>query len=252
MTGPEYPLLCIARTCRPADKGGPRRTNQAFVCDECTERLREDLRFIADSWDDLEVQLGAGQSVQFEQGKQTNGLKATGLVINERASQARRDATETVWFVARALLDLADREDRVARFPDDQTTPTLARWIADWQAHRLVRGLIGRTTAQSIVEDTRAAAKAVRSAAYPTGAHKVDVGLPCEQHGTSESGERVRCVGIMTAIVGTGVMPDLVCSVDESHRLEPQVWEREGWKRLHRAALNPLGVAALARKITAI
>lgn len=261
MSTHEYPLLCSkGETCRPADKGGPRRTNHAWLCEVCTERLREDLttgpkdyhsgRYekpgIADAWADLEDALMRSEAPEGETGKQKRGMVAVGSGVNEKASEARALATNLVWFVLQVARDVADERKRSFR-PPHGDLGVLARWAADWAVDDVVR-YAGEHECVDIANDARTVARAVYSAAYPSGVHWVEVGLPCEDHGTSELGERIPCAGVMRALVGTGAIPDLVCNVDESHILEPARWEREGWRRAHRK-FNPAGVANIARKL---
>jgi hypothetical protein len=50
--------------------------------------------------------------------------------------------------------------------------------------------------------------------------------------GATHTGERVKCGGVMSATLGDR-MPDLVCSEDRTHRIPPDVWSRNYWKRAH-------------------
>lgn len=247
MSAHEYPLLCARGDgCRPQEKGGPRRTNHSWLCDACSDYMRADLKFIADSWADLEEALSSSEQGDGEKGKQKHGMIAVGTNLNEKAATARRQAADLMWFIVGVLRD--DYDDLGRAFtPPKGETPQLARWIATWHVDHLSR-LTAEETAIEVAGDVATAKRAVRSAAYPSGIHWVEVGLPCEDHGTSDIGERIACDGTMRALVGTGLIPDLVCSVDETHILEPAKWEREGWRRQHRK-FNPAGVANLARKL---
>lgn len=46
-------------------------------------------------------------------------------------------------------------------------------------------------------------------------------------------------------------MPDLQCSEDPDHVIEPTTWERAGWKRRFSQALNPEGLRRLAERMKA-
>lgn len=258
----EYPLLCLkGADCRPVDKGGPRRTNQAWLCEVCIERLREDLTTgpmnyrsqrrerpgIADAWADLEDAMTRSEVVDSEKGKQKHGMVSVGSGVNEQASEARGLATNLVWFVLQVARDAADGRGRAFN-PPAGDIDVLARWAADWAVDEVVR-YADEHDCLDIASDARTVARAVFSAAYPSGVHWVEVGLNCEDHGTSDLGERVACEGIMRALVGKGSLPDLVCSEDETHIIEPAQWEREGWRRKHRQQLNAVGVANLAKKL---
>ena len=73
----------------------------------------------------------------------------------------------------------------------------------------------------------------------------------CTMHTTDEHGARVPCTGVLVAKVGTGRMPDLRCSEDPDHVIEPTTWERAGWKRRFSQALNPEGLRRLAERMRA-
>ena len=244
----QYPLLCSrGDQCRAADEGGPRRAYQSWLCDPCTDKLREGLRFIADSWEDLEAALTSSEAPAGEKGKQKHGMIAVGTNINEKVIAARTKASETVWFIMGVLRDDLDDEQRVFA-PPDLAVDRLARWVSDWHVDHLASRTADETAVE-VANDVAQAKRAVRSAAYPSGVYWVEVGLGCEQHGTSDMGERVPCEGEMRALVGRDAgVPDLVCSVDDTHTVEPAVWERMGWKRAHRN-LNPEGVANLTRRL---
>ena len=248
----EFPLLCRSPYCRPADHGGPRRTERAWFCPVCVDRMRSQLESIAAAWPDLQDSLGASERVSSaEQGHQKNGGKSHGTALNERVSDAMRAASLLVWAMTRILLDDYDEEGRVLPVPKVQDTPTLAAWLAKLHVGHFASHP-GDNLALETLEDIRTAHRNVMAAAYPKGGRKVETGLPCDQHGTSTMGERVPCEGTMVAYVAPGMSwtPDLVCTVDPQHRLTPDVWQRPGWKRAHER-MDPAGVRALVGRIKA-
>lgn len=248
----EYPVLCINPGCRPADRGGPRLTYNAWFCTPCTDHAAEDLNYIADAWDDLEQNLTSSEAPDSsDQGKTKNAGKGqTGVVINERAVEARRSATAHVWSFARIVFDWADSIDRSIAGPREHTTPDVARWLAKWHIN-VFAVHAGRSTALAFIEDTSAIKRAVKSAAYPTGAKKLETGLPCVEHTTGELGERIACTGTMHAWVGpdSPMLPDLVCSADKTHKIDPLTWQRSGWNRAWNVGLDAEGMRRLAVKL---
>lgn len=239
----EFPLLCSSgKKCRPNDERGPRRTERAWFCEVCIDKLRERLHAIADAWDDLEEALiGEGGM----HGEPTTGSKDVGLRLNEKAANARARATADLWAYARIVFEWADENGRQLVAPP--SIPGLARWIADWHLDVFVRH-VGSYSALAFSDGVHELSRAVRNAAYPSGAHKVETGLRCTEHGTSEGGERVPCVGAMVAWIRPQAtdLPDLVCTEDETHTIDPATWQRAGWKR---AALNPSGMELLAKRL---
>lgn len=248
----EYPLLCINPRCRPEDHGGPRRTERAWYCPTCTDRAATQLNDIADAWDDLEDNLTSSEVIDGEQGKTKNaGKGATGLVVNEQAVNARRAATAHVWSFARIVFEWADSLDRPIAGPRHQTTPEVARWIAKWHVG-VFAVHAGRATAEAFIEETGEVRRAVSSAAYPSGARKVKTGLPCDDHGVNDMGERVPCDGEMVAWIGpnTKRVPNLVCSTDKAHVVDPETWQSVGWKRAHARPMDRDAMARLAHALT--
>jgi hypothetical protein len=244
----EYPLLCINPKCRPADEGGPRRTERAWFCPTCIDKAGDYLREIADAWDDLEESLvSAGGAA----GEPVKGSREFGLQLNERASEAHVKANADLWAFARMVLEWADDQGRDIAGPADRSAPGRARWIADW--HLSVFTVhAGRYSALGFIEDVWADRRAVRSAAYPSGARKVETGLPCVEHATSDLGERIPCAGTMVAWVRPhmGMLPDLVCDVDGQHKVDPATWQRQGWKRAHTGPLDQAAMARLAERMS--
>ena len=248
----DHPLLCINTRCRPQDHGGPRRTERAWFCPNCIDRATGQLTYIADAWDDLEDNLTSSETLQTEQGKTKNaGKGATGVTVNERVVEARRAATAHVWSFARIVFDWADSLDRSIAGPREHTTPDVARWIAKWHVS-VFTVHAGQSTALAFIEDTDAVKRAVQSAAYPTGARKVETGLPCVDYATTADGDRTPCPGTMHAWIGpqTVGLPDLVCSEDRAHKVDPETWQRSGWKRAHDKPLDPAALARLAHAMT--
>jgi hypothetical protein len=243
----EYPLLCLKGfDCRSEDRGGPRRTNQSWICDQCTEYLKKDLEFIAKSWDDLADALVSSEIADGEKGKQKHGMVSVGTNLNEKVMAARQQATEVVWFIVGVLRDDFDDMGRAFN-PPPGGVPELANWIALWHVDHLARGTSDET-ALEVASDVADTKRRVRSAAYPSGIYWVEVGLKCEEYGMSELGERIPCEGVMRTLIGKGLYEDFVCTVDETHTIDPAKWQREGWHRAHQR-LHPDAMALLAKKI---
>ena len=101
----------------------------------------------------------------------------------------------------------------------------------------------------AIAGDLITAETATYRALNPRGTHWTPVNLACDDHDTSDLGERIPCPGRMWAKVGTEVMPDLVCDHNPDHTVEPGTWKRQGWRRRLRQPLNPSGMARLAQRL---
>lgn len=246
----EYPLLCINPRCRKPEEGGPRRAFNAWFCPPCIDTTTTHLHDIANAWDDLEEALMHSEAGRDgEQGKTKNaGKGATGIVINERAVHARTKASALAWFLIRDILDRYDEDGRTLTLPADQTTPSLYRWLASWHINGFATHP-GDEFAIEVFVDIARARRDVRAAAYPTGARKFGTGLPCVEHITTVDGDRAPCPGTMHAWVGpqTAALPDLVCSEDRTHKVDPVTWRRAG---LRGATLDPAAATRLANALT--
>ena len=75
-------------------------------------------------------------------------------------------------------------------------------------------------------------AREARRCAYPSGARRVDLpGLGCVEFAENAEGERVKCEGTMFMVVQPeGAMPDMICTFDRHHRIEPEVYRRPHWR----------------------
>ena len=168
-----------------------------------------------------------------------------GTTLNEAAVKARRACTDVVWFMLQVLRDDLDSARRpftppptsVNRSQDD--TPALALWLATWHVGHFTHDADPESAAE-IVGDVRRAEELTYVVCVKGRERKVPTGLPCEGHSTSDTGERVKCGGVMSATLGDR-MPDLVCSEDRTHRIPPDVWSRNYWKRAHTDPVKIVG-----------
>ena len=70
-------------------------------------------------------------------------------------------------------------------------------------------------------------------AAYPSGRRWIPLHIACLEHGTSDKGERVVCPGQYRALLDPekpGLIPDMVCEADPTHRISPLDWQRAARK----------------------
>lgn len=244
----ERPVLCASSVCRPADHGGPRRTAPgSALCAVCRDRIVEDMDDIAECWADLQERLAVGGS---KAGQPLTGSKVPGLVLNERASQAAFDVTAWVWFLIRLIVD--ERTDRHIQLPKDQDTPTLLIWLAKWHALWLAEHP-DNDLAASFSQEAHHLRRAVRKAAFPTGARVVEF-CPCMEHATTEEGERVPCDGTIRAIIAHAddrLPPAVGCD----GTLEQHTWTPSQWHALARKlaiiAPNQDAAAHFLRQISA-
>lgn len=191
---------------------------------------RDDLLAIADAWPDLIDRLGR-EGRNAPDGMPKPASRTPGLVINEYVSDVMAELTAWAMFLARVLLE---ETDWIA--PASHDTPALLTDIA--------RNRVGHFTAHpdeglrlAFYDDSREMRDKVTRTAYPDGYRTLDTRLPCDQHDTSEAGERIPCPGTYTVRPRhDGAEPDLICSADRTHRIPPSEWSRGRWKVRHAGA----------------
>ena len=225
------------------------------LCGLCGDALRRNLHKIADRWSEMEVILRIpAPPPNADGGKSKNSMIAVGTDLNEHAAKVRRMCTDAVWFALQVIRDDLDTAGRPFRPPlpawanrSQDDTPVLARWVADWQLAHITHRT-DRESAEEIARDVKRAERATQSLVEKEHERKIPTGLPCEGHASlNVEGERVPCPGVMEATLGDQ-MPDLVCSEDATHRIPPDVWSRNYWKRAH--TMDEGAARRLAERIT--
>lgn len=215
----------------------------AHLCGHCVTTMREQLRKIIARRDDLLAALTAAEHTQAGPGG--NHADAVGLNLAEPVIRARTKVTDLAWFTVQVLRDDFDDLGRTFTPPRAGADSfAILAWVERWHLPHLTATTTAQT-AQELADDVAAAEQATWDALEPT--RWVDVNLTCDQHGTSDLGERVPCGGQMRAKVGRGKLPDLVCNLDPSHRVSPAQWERAQWRRTKQ--LDEAGMRALVARI---
>lgn len=200
---------------------------------------RDDLLAIADTWPDLLERL-VQQGSSGSDGMPTAVVRdETGIEINEYVSQVHFEVMYWAQFLARVLMDevviswTVDGETFTKPWaPRNTGVPDMLTEIA--------RTRIGHFTSHpdkmlrlAFFDDAKDMRRKIEHAAYPQGP-ALDTGIACESHDTSDKGERIICAGVYTVRpLPADTIPDLICSVDRTHMLSPDVWSRPSWKLAH-------------------
>ncbi len=231
----------------PTCRCGRPITNGAHMCDPCVDRFRDNLDRIAERWNDLTDALASSEAGPREKGRQKRGQKAVGTPLNESVSRAMKLCRETVWFAVQVIREDMDEAGRDFRPPRNGGTDDLARWLRDWHVPHLT-AVTAEETAIELADDLARAERATWKALDPPRWVRV---TGCTERGTDDRGRPVPCEGVLWARVGTGVMPDLVCDVDEGHVISPGTWERQGWKRRFGRPLDEGGLRRMSERMRA-
>lgn len=200
---------------------------------------RDDLLAIAAAWPDLEDRLGR------EGGGPSDGMPRAvtptrGLVINEHISEIMREVREWVAFLGRQLVDETDWRT-TSTHTGDILTDIARNRIGFFTAHQ------DEQMQHAFHDDAKHYRRVVTQAAYPDGYRTLDTRIPCEHvynpectcRGMDETPgcqHNQPCTGTYKVRPDGQRMPDLVCSVDRTHRLDPGVWSRVSWQNKTGAA----------------
>ncbi len=215
----------------------------ANLCNGCAEHTRDRLLAIADRWPTLTNALtwqdtphAADTPPKPRHVDPDEGAgNPTGLTINETAAHAMRNAANVIHYIASVLHDEYDDHGKPFNPPATNGTlddiPKLARWIGMWHMAYIAHKLPDEGTVEAIRDDVKRAEHLTYRAIHPSGIKWTPVNLACTDHATTDLGERTPCPGNMWAKVGGDLMPDLVCDADPEHVINPDTWERQGWKR---------------------
>ncbi len=189
---------------------------------------RDDLLAVAATWPDLVNRLARWGSSASDGMPKGRPDPSEGSVIDMHVSKVCAEIRDWVAFLARVLVD-----------ETDWTLP--ARYDTGSLAAAIARQRVGHFTAHPDVhlrlaffDDATRMRKLAEKTAYPDGYRTLDTRVPCEEHGTSPAGERIVCPGVYKIRPRVdGSMPDMICSVDSTHRIRPEVWSRVSWKARH-------------------
>lgn len=194
------------------------------LCDVCAERFADNLHAIADDWDALEQRIARDDARGVGDEKVKGSRLQFGISLNEAVVATRSEVASWMHFVARIVL-----ENPSASGPEDQSTPGLARWIADWHCSAIVCHedieLVAALTA-----DARDHARSVARRAYPSDSRRVDLRQQkCAVLVVDDHGREQPCGGHYFAIVNPTAIDrtDLICTENSEHRIPPSQWARK-------------------------
>lgn len=234
---------CVTTACQIRAEGPQPAQARKVLCLDCERDLRRHVRDIAADWAAAHRSLRPGSSGD---GEKVGGSRGAPIPVDVDVADILRRTRSDVWFVVRMVYDERELTDVDA---GDRSVPALCRWLArperedDEQPGDHLGWLAGHKDAalvQGVCDDLAADAQAVSWATVPLRARRVEIqGLRCTEHGTSDMGERVECGGTLYALVGArDGLPDLRCSHDRSHVIDPATWTSRGFNRhLDRAGM---------------
>lgn len=159
---------CLVEHYRDPDR--PRRAAQGWWCAGHADRFTQMLAELPALHDDLGLMLTTSERRNADQGKAINGAKPSGLNLNERILDARREIHNECIRMVREVA-----EERAAKMPTVDTVSALASWLltqVEWMADQdcadETYGYLATLTADC------------RRLAYPTGVHRIEIG-PCDE-----------------------------------------------------------------------
>lgn len=216
-----YPEVCGVHAEESDWVPADRRSN---LCEACRDQLASSLRMIERYWDEVMDALQRGTGGGGSERMGGSDVHAP-LPINAHASDAMRLARDAVW----SAVDQLVMDKDAVRLPDDQSTPSLAGWLARWHVEYLAGHPNGSWTVEWYAEIQQAAEGIEKASA--DGVVEVYTEKPCghKEYVVKGEGEQrkrqvVKCPGMVTLVQRPGVGQVAVCSVDPVHAVSADVW----------------------------
>lgn len=177
------------------------------------------LRETAEIWPELEDRLGGGGKAEGEKISTQPGSKPT---IDAHVADVMHQIQDWTVFLCRALMDETDWKP-----PAELDTPGLLRDIAKWRIGHFTEHE-DEALRQAIIDDAEEYHSLALRTARPSGVRRIPLHVPCQEHGTTDQGERVACEGEYYALLKPweSTIPDMICTEDEEHRMTPLMWQR--------------------------
>lgn len=203
--------VCVVHAAAEPDRQAPASAPGRQVCLECEERMRADLKLVAERWDAAQDALHP--SVVAGGGSERHaGSSEPPVPLNVKVSDLLSVARDKVWLV---VVGLVDRVLEV-RLPDDTSTPGVAEWVERWQLSRVV-GHDDRAWVHSVYWSLADAADAIASATHGS---EITVEIP---------GHRCRrpgCGGKLAVVEGRTGSRIVRCEADAKHAVQWDDWSQ--------------------------
>lgn len=208
--------------------------------------VQRDMLAIVSMWPDLLRMLDRSGS------KDESGVRAkpgSRPPIDLHVSDVIAEVTSWVYFLARTLQDevVVERDGRAQPWsPAVAAMPQMLEEIARWRVGHFTEHE-DEMLALAIADDARAFESKVRRVAFPTGARRVDLRVPCLEYETDDLGQRIACEGeYFTILVPDKPLGDMICSMDRAHRMTPMEWQRAARRGLVEMPSDAAGTAPRA------
>lgn len=222
--------VCVVHAVGRGDDCAPATAKNSRICVECEDRMRADLMLVVSRWDAAQDALHPGQGSGGRQGTRT----VAPLPIKVDVVDALRIVSRSVWRIAVALVDEVDD----IRLPADQSTPSVAEWLAKWQMVKLTA--MGSSTAvlKMYWLAADAAGEIAKVTAGDAPAAKVEAPDTCNAVVVDSKGDHVKC-GEPLSIVWEMIPTDtrkVVCPADPTHMIAWDSWLKSMSARKPRGA----------------
>jgi len=118
--------VCVVHLVAEQDQVPPAVVTDQNLCPTCDDRMRADLHLVAERWEEAQAALHPSRGGDSERHAQRTEAP---LPLNVSVSDALMIVRDNIWSVALRLVD----DHPGLSLPADQTTPSLAEWLARWQ-----------------------------------------------------------------------------------------------------------------------
>lgn len=208
--------------------------------------VQRDMLAIVEMWPALLDRLTPGGSKD-ESG--VRGKPASRPAANLAVSDTIAEITSWTYFLARTLHDevTVERDGHAQPWtPATQQMPAMLDEIARWRIGHFTEH-DDEMLALAVADDATDYRRKVRNVIAPTGARRIDLRVPCLEHGTDDLGRRVPCPGsYYTLLAPDRPLGDMVCTEDREHHMTPAEWQAAR----RRGRFNPDAVHNLLARVS--
>lgn len=123
--------VCVVHALDRSGDEPPKTAKNSRICLACEDRMRADLRLVADRWDEAQEALHPSQGGS--SGERKTPRDQPPAPVRVEVVDAIRETSAKVWELTVKLID----QYVEVRLPEDQSTPSLAEWLSKSMVPRM-------------------------------------------------------------------------------------------------------------------
>lgn len=212
-----YAIDCIGNH---PNRDRPDAERHAWLCGDCTDRIRRDLFTLAGCWDFLGELLQRGPGKQSERSG-TNENAAAPLDLNIA------DVRRQIHLWACSMLEHVVEDQPGASMPEELTPPQMLTWLGRW--HVLYIATHPQDSLPiAVLQELADMVGKVRAISFPDGAQRRPISARCQRYvPPAEDQGPTLCGGRLSALIRDQLDPSgsvIICESDPSHVIPQHDW----------------------------